>query len=208
MSRKFAWVFVLQVALVLAVGACSSAESTQPAAPQPADSEATVVARSGPDGSASASPTAAGPPSDIVSQLIQRALRVEGSVSHGDLVQRLGSPQRVETRPVPNQYVQGQIDTVRTLVYPGVEALVYDVTGETKSFLVRLSLLSPRYATPEGLRVGIVEGEVLEKIGPPMRRDRASGELIYQETETPATSLVVRVQNNRVVRIDWEFSFT
>jgi hypothetical protein len=56
--------------------------------------------------------------------------------------------------------------------------------------------------------VGIVEGEVLEKIGPPMRRDRASGELIYQETETPATSLVVRVQNNRVVRIDWEFSFT
>jgi hypothetical protein len=123
-------------------------------------------------------------------------------------VRRLGPPQRTETRPVPNQYVRGQIDTVRTLVYPGVEALVYDVTNETKSFLVRLSLLSPRYATPEGLRVGIAEGAVLDKIGPPVRRDRSSGELIYQETDTPATSLVVRVQEGRVVRIDWEFSFT
>ena len=203
MLRKLRYVLACQVALVLAVGACSGAESTQPQSEEEASrtSEPTRVARADPE-------KAAGPPSDVVSQLIQRALRAEGSVSYRTLVQRLGTPQRVETRPIANQYVRGQVDTVRTLIYPGVEALVYDVSQETKSFLVRLSLSSPRYTTPEGVRVGLMEGRVIEKIGPPTRRNPAEGELIYQETDTPSTSLVVRVKANRVVRIDWEFSFT
>lgn len=203
MLRKFIYVLACQVALSVAVGACSSAETTQPPSgeKEAQTTESTTIARADPEG-------IAGPPSDVVSQLIQTALRADGSVSYRTLVQRLGTPQRVETRPIANQYVRGQIDTVRTLVYPGVEALVYDVTREAKSFLVRLSLSSPRYTTPEGLRVGIQERQVIEKIGPPTRRNSAAGELIYQETETPSTSLVVRVQDDRVVRIDWEFSFT
>ena len=198
MYRKFAFVLVIQGALSLAIGACSSAESTKETTARSSSATTVVPAES----------EATGPSSDVVSQLIQKALRAEGSVSHQTLVRRLGTPQRVETRPVANQYVRGQIDTVRTLIYPGVQALVYDVTRQEKSFLVRLSLLSPRYTTPEGLRVGIVEGEVIEKIGPPTRHNPTEGELIYQETGTPSTSLVVRVEANRVVRIDWEFSFT
>jgi hypothetical protein len=198
MYRKFAFVLIIQGSLSLAIGACSSAEST----------EGTTARRSSATPVARAESKAAGPSSDVVSQLIQQALRAEGSVSHQTLVRRLGAPQRVETRPIANQYVRGQMDTVRTLIYPGIEALVYDVAHQEKSFLVRLSLSSPQYTTPEGVRVGIVEGDVIEKIGPPTRRNPTEGELIYQETGTPSTSLVVRVEANRVVRIDWEFSFT
>jgi hypothetical protein len=203
MRRKLTGVLIAQVVLSLAVGACSGAESTRPKADRgPAPSTEAVAAEE------TDTEENVGPPSDVVSQLIQRALQAEGSVSYRMLVRRLGTPQHVDERPIANQYVQGQVDTVRTLVYPGVEALVYDVAREKKSFLVRLSLSSPRYATPEGLRVGLTESRVLEKIGPPTRRNPSDGELIYQETDTPSTSLVVRLKADRVVRIDWEFSFT
>jgi hypothetical protein len=114
----------------------------------------------------------------------------------------------VEREPIANQYVRGQMDTLHTLVYTGIEALVYDVTNEEKTFLVRLSLSSSQYTTPEGLRVGLPEGDVIDKLGPPTRRNASQGELIYQEKKPKPTSLMVQVQNGRVVQIDWEFYFT
>lgn len=149
----------------------------------------------------------AGPPSDAVSRLIQEALQTNGSISYSALLLRLGTPETIETEPVPNQYVEDQIDTLRTLVYPGLQALVYDVSDEAKTFLVRLSLFSTQYATPEGIRVGLSEQRVTEKLGPPTRRKASKGDLIYQETEATPTSMVVRVRNGRVVQIQWEFYF-
>ncbi len=201
MLRKSAYVLVGHLALSLAVGACSSAESTRPrtgAVSPPA--EATTVDRPEPT-------EETGPPADVVSQLIQEALRSEGNVSYERLVRRLGTPETVETEPVANQYVRGQVDTLRTLVYTGIEALVYDVTDETKTFLVRLSLSSTQYATPEGLHVGLSEQRILDELGPPTRRNASQGELIYQESEPTPTSMVVRVRNGEVVQIDWEFYF-
>ena len=203
MPRKPAYVLVWLIALSATMGACSSAESTQPKAEEasPTPPEAPAVER--------AEPTEkAGPPSDVVSQLIQEALRSDGSVSYRTLVQRLGTPQRVERKPIANQYVQGQVDTLRTLVYTGIEALVYDVTNEAKTFLVRLSLSSSQYTTPEGLRVGLRTADVIEALGPPTRRNASQGELIYQETKPKPTSMVVQIREGRVVQIDWEFYFT
>jgi len=204
MPRKPAYVLVWLIALSTVMGACSSAESTQPKPEErsPASPEkVSPMERVGPT-------EKAGPPSDVVSRLIQEALRSDGSVSYRMLVQRLGTPQRVERRPIANQYVRGQVDTLRTLVYTGIRALVYDVTNEAKTFLVRLSLSSSQYTTPEGLRVGVPEADVIEALGPPTRRNASQGELIYQETKPKPTSMVVQVQDGRVVQIDWEFYFT
>jgi len=200
MVRKLALVLVCQVVLSLGTGACSSAESTRD--DFPAD-----IIRPNRAADAVESTDEIGPPSDVVSRLIQHALRSEGSISYGALVERLGDPDRVHTRPVRNQYVPTQTDTLRTLVYTGIRALVYDVAHESKTFLVRLSLLSTGYTTPEGLHVGQRETQVLDMIGPPTRRNDARGELIYEETETTPTSMVLQVRNGRVVRIDWEFYF-
>jgi hypothetical protein len=151
--------------------------------------------------------TETGPPSDVVSQVIQDALRSDGSLTYEALLRRLGAPRAVQTEPVPNRYVQNQVDTLRTLVYTGMEALVYDVTNDPKTFLVRLSLSSTQYTTPEGVRVGLPEERLLEQIGPPTRRNAAQGEWIYQESGPTPTSMVVRVRDGRVVQIDWEFYF-
>jgi hypothetical protein len=200
MVRKLAFVLVGLVALSLGLGACSSAESTR----EPAD----AVSPPEPPRTETVDPVEeAGPPTDAVSQLIQQALRSDGSISYNGLVRQLGAPRRVETETVANQYVDGQIDTLRTLVYTGVRALVYDVTDDPKTFLVRLSLTSTQYVTPEGVRVGLDAAQVRDKLGPPTRRNASRGEWIYQESAPKPTSMVVRVRDGRVVRIDWEFFF-
>lgn len=206
MYRKLVLVLICQVALSLGTGACSSAESTRPEPNErPSSSETKTVEPTEPEENPREK---TGPPTDVVSQLIRTALKSDGSLSYESLIRRLGAPQRVEKVPVANQYVDGQIDTLRTLVYPGVEALVYDVTTEQKTFLVRLSLSSTRYTTPEGLSVGLSEEQVLDQLGPPTRRNSGNGELIYEETEPTPTSMVVKIHNGRVSRIDWEFYFT
>ena len=205
MLRKLVYILVGLLGLSLGLSACSSAESTRSrsegddGAVPPGG--ATVVERADPRAET-------GPPSDVVARLIQKALQSDGSVSYKTLVRRLGTPQTIEIEPVRNQYVRGKVDTLRTLVYPGIEALVYDVTNEAKTFLVRLSLSSTQYATPEGLRVGLSKQHVLDELGPPTRRNPSKGELIYQETEPTPTSMVVQFRNGRIVRIDWEFYFT
>lgn len=200
MPRKLASVLIWGLPLVLVVGACSSAESTR------AEPEGPTAVETTNDDSANRS-RRRGPPSDVVSRLIQQALQSDGSVSYRTLVQQLGAPQRVETRTVANQYVEGQIDTLRTLVYGGIEAMVYDVANDSKTFLVRLSLSTARYTTPEGLRVGLNEERAIEVLGPPTRRNSSTSELIYQETESTPTSMVLHIRNGRVVQIDWEFYF-
>jgi len=202
MVRKLAFVLVGLVAMSLGVSACSSAESTRtPTEDVTSPPEAPRVE--------AVEPTEeSGPPSDAVSQLIQQALRSDGSISHDALIQRLGGPRRVETEPVANQYVDGQIDTLRTLVYTGMRALMYDVTNDSKTFLVRLSLTSTQYMTPEGVHVGLDAAQVRDTLGPPTRRNAAKGEWIYQESGPKPTSMVVQVRNGQVVQIDWEFFFT
>jgi hypothetical protein len=143
-----------------------------------------------------------------VTQLIRDALRSDGSITRSDLVQRLGPPPHTEQRPIPNQYDPTRTDTVRTLQYPGVKALIYDVTGERKTFLIRLALTTDRYASPEGLRVGDSEERVLERIGPPTDRDTARSEWIYEEDKTTPTALVIQMQDGRVAQLAWEFYFS
>jgi hypothetical protein len=201
MPRTAATVLAGLLTMSVGVGACSSSESARTGTTV----EAAPVAVEVPD---RPEPTAeAGPPVDAVTQVIQEALRTDGNLSYNTLLRRLGAPRTTETETVPNQYVQGQVDTLRTLVYTGLEAWVYDVADDTTSFLVRLSLSSTQYTTPEGVRVGLSEAQVVDEIGVPTRRNASEGELIYQESGSMPTSMVVRVRDGEVVRIDWEFSF-
>lgn len=184
MVAKRALVLISLMALGLGGSACSSSDSST-------DSDEASV-----DG---------GPAPEVVSRLIRDALQSEGNLSYGAVRKRLGSPERSQADTVANQYVLGQVDTVRTLEYPGIEAQIYDVTDEGKTFLVRLSLLSPHYATPEGLRVGDSESRIREVLGTPTRRNSSRGEFIYEETGDTPTSMVLRVRDGSIVQISWEF---
>jgi len=204
MERKFSLVLLGSVAVTIALSACSSAKSVTD--PEPSTS-APPPARSAPPETASEGP-APGPAPDIVTKIIQEALRTDGSVSYEELVQRLGAPQQVRTDPTRNAYQPDQVDTLHTLTYRGIEALVYDVSRSPKTFLIRLSLTNDRYATPEGLRVGDSRNRVLELVGPPTKRSSSDGALIYAEDDSMPTAMIVTLQDGRVVRVDWEFYFS
>lgn len=204
MVRKLALASLCSVAVVVALSACSSAK---PAA-QPGG-DASTPPPSPPSHAPVVSPVApASPRADVVTRLIEHALQSDGSVSYGQLVERLGAPRRVESRPIANAYHPRQIDTLRTLHYRGVEALVYDVSTGPKSFLIRFSLLTDRYVTPEGLRVGDPRARVLDRIGPPTERNPQAGEWIYQESDATPTAMIVTIDGQRIARIDWEFYFS
>jgi hypothetical protein len=204
MDRKLWLVFLCSAVLVVGLSACSSAkEASEPPStpPPPSTPNKPVTVEEEP------SPPP-GPPVDVVTQIIQQALRTDGSVSYEDLVERLGRPQRVSSRPVSNAYQPDQTDTLRTLTYRGIEALVYDVSRSPKTFLIRFSLMNDRYASPEGLRVGDPRSRVLDVIGPPTRRNPGQNELIYSEDDSMPTAMIVTLTNDRIARIDWEFYFS
>lgn len=205
-ERKFFLVLLSCVVGAACLSACSSAkEVSEPTPPAPTTPDR-------PPSTSASTPTAASsaeaPARDVVAQIIRKALRTDGSVSHGELLRELGTPQRVETEARSNAYQPDQTDTLRTLIYPGLQALVYDVSGSPKTFLIRLSLLTERYATPEGLRVGDTGERALRVLGPPTRRNAGTDEWIYAESDSMPTAMILTLRNRTITRIDWEFYFS
>lgn len=189
---------------LLLLSACSSSKSARvDISPLPYD---TLVVE---DFEHLPAPTATPPPrAPAVAQLIHDALRNDGTITRTALLRRLGPPLRTTIEPVSNPYQSGQTDTVRTLTYPGLRAMLYETTPRVRTFLIRLTLTDERYATPEGLRVGMPPARVRATIGPPTTHDERAGELVYAERESMPTALILTVRHGRVTEIAWEFYFS
>ncbi|PEN11285.1 hypothetical protein CRI94_15965 [Longibacter salinarum] len=204
MDRKATFLFIC-IAVGLLLAGCSGSSKTKtpdtdssPVTPPP------TVSDNGPS-----SPEAPSePPPDAVTQLIQDALRSDGSVSYRELIDRLGTPRNVNTEPVANTYDPKVVDTLRTMAWSGIEALVYDVANEPRSFLIRFSVMSAQYETPEGLRVGDSTSRILDLIGKPTEQDEVNGEWVYQESDATPTAMILFMKRGTIQRIDWEFYFS
>lgn len=201
------WILVAGCAGIVALtSACSGSKATQIDASAdiaPRDTMPVETAERMPVPSATPAPRAA-----AVSQLIESALRADGNISQAELVGRLGPPLRITSEPIPNQYEPERTDTVRTLTYRGLTAMVYEATQSGRTFLIRLVLTSGRYRTPEGLHVGMRQAQAIDRIGPPTERNAAANELIYTESESMPTALILTVKGGRVTQIAWEFYFS
>ena len=192
--------------LALVGSACSHSEATRAdldADLTPRDTVAVEATERLPEPAATPAPT-----TTAVARLIEDALRADGNITKAALMRRLGPPDRVTTEPVRNAYALNRTDTVRTLIYRGVEAMLYEATQSGQTFLIRLVLTSRRYRSPEGLRVGMRQVQVINRIGPPSERDAATGELIYAERASMPTALILTVRRGRVTQIAWEFYFS
>lgn len=194
------------IGTVTLTSACSSSEATRAdRASQVALQDTIAVALAAHTPVPTAAPA---PRAQAVTQLVGDALRRAGNVGRAELIRRLGPPRRVAAKLIHNRYELGRTDTMRTLLYPGLEAVLYEATQPTRTFLIRLVLTSARYRSPEGLHVGMLQTQVLDRIGPPTTRDRATGELVYAESESMPTALILTVRGGRVTKITWEFYFS
>lgn len=111
----------------------------------------------------------------------------------GGLEARLGIPLRTTRKMVAD-------DTLDVQQYYGLEVGV--VRTSFGAQVLSVALTGPRYAAPEGLRVGYAEREVLRRLGRPLQM--ASGTWTYSARE--ASQLLVEFENQAVSRLSWRFA--
>lgn len=136
-----------------------------------------------------------------VNAFLKEALETALAPGYDDLIARLGPPVRVKAEPMAGTAASQQ-DTLRTMIYYGLEVVFHE--GAAPSRLARLALTDARHTSPEGLRVGYAESEVVSTLGPPTRRE--STLLVYEkETPQPCT-LMVFLERRAISRMEWRFA--
>lgn len=179
-------------------GGCGSSASVPPAPPETVDAP--------PPPAPPAPERSPRPASQAVQQLIEAALQGTRSTSYDAVVRQLGAPQRVTTRTVANAYVDNQVDTVRTLYYPALQARVYTRGSDTGSFLIQLKLLASFYTAPNGLQVQMEQAAVRQQLGAPHRTEGATW--VYENLHQGAADLRIAWQAGRIQAITYVFHFS
>lgn len=200
---------------LLALAALAGCGGSAPAARPPADAPAPLPEPAPPPPAPETvppAPSALAP--DVVRAFVVEAVRTDGALTRADVTARLGAPRRVEREAVPNPHDARVTDTLRTAVYDGLRVQTYEATRPAKSLLIRVVVTAPRYASPEGLRVGDARAAVLRRLGPPTERDPAPGggeALVYMESGPTPTALIVTTDgaqgDARVTALEWQFYF-
>ena len=117
----------------------------------------------------------AAPSAAAVRTVLDAALAGADTLSYADMIDHLGPPTATERRGVANAFDPAQTDSVYTLTYPSMEALLYEVVADSRSFLVRLRLSDPTYSTPHGFTVGTTtRTEIETEWGDPERTENAT----------------------------------
>ena len=189
----------ITIGLGIALGGCGSTAAVPNTPTQPRISAPVTVPP--PDAETPARPSEA-----AVQRLIQHVLSGVQDGSYADVIRVLGAPRRMTTRAVENMYAAGQVDTVRTLGYPGLQARVYVRSDDARSFLIQMRIQDAFYTAPSGLRVGMTEETVRTQQGNPQRVE--TGTWVYENVERSAADLRLDWEDRRLRVITYVFHFS
>ena len=123
----------------------------------------------------------------------------------------LRAPRAVRAEPVANEYVEGQVDTLRTRVYDGLSITAYEVTGGP-TFIQSVTVSGEGYGTQGGLSPGETREDIEAVLGRPINEVGQSGEggaVLYETDSGPApTTVEVRYEpdgdgTDRASEITW-----
>lgn len=141
-----------------------------------------------------------------VQELVDQALHSAQETTQADVIRLLGHPLRTTHRTVDNVYAAGQVDTVRTLYYPALQAQVYMRSHDAHTFLIQVRVLAPFYDTPSGLRVEMAQAEVRQQMGAPNRVE--DGVWVYENVQQHAADVRLSWSDERVSAITYVFHFS
>ena len=172
-------------ALVFVAGCTGTAEDTP-----------TPEAPSREEGSPSDTPPRDATPGLSLDELLDS--QVDGTT----LQTRLNAPQRIETEPVANRHVEGQVDTLRTYVYDGIHIQFYDVTG-SGVLLQEVDVTGEGYATADGLGVGSSRAAI--EAAYPHVLEAEGSTITYEREDAEPTPTVLRViyDGDRASSLTW-----
>ena len=160
-------------ALLLLAAGCAD-RSEEPSAPAPVERDVALDEEAVPE------EVRPGIPLDRI--LAERA-------DDGPFLRTLRPPRSTRVEPVANEYVAGQVDTLRTRVYDGVTIQAYEVSGG-KTFLRQIDVTGGDYGTRDGLALGATRDEIEALLGAPERADGPSATYSTGSAETPMTIVV------------------
>lgn len=121
---------------------------------------------------------------------------------YSGVIRKLGKPKSENVTKQPNRYDQDTRDMVRTLTYPGLVIVVYQVPKFKKEFIFKLTLTKrPRkFGLP--VTLGASRDFVISQLGQP--------QLEEEDTVTYSSELrdlIIQFQDARVSRIEWRYDF-
>lgn len=157
------------------------------------------------------SPSAQRPPeSDIQHQLAATPVEafflygpVELGTSRAQLRERLGEPDSVSQRVLPNPHDPAVIDTVFTVHHPGLEVEIYRASFDGRELLAALAIGDDRWLRAESpLRLGMSPADIRLALGEPEHEE--DGDLFFTCTTCTVggqDGLELRVDGGRLSRI-------
>jgi len=134
-----------------------------------------------------------------VNAFLQRVLETSPLLTYDDLIAQMGTPVREQAQAIDRPGAAQQ-DSLRTLIYYGLELML----DERTSRLARFALTGPRFTSPEGLRVGYAESQVLSTLGRPTRQENTL--LVYEKESPRPCVLMVLLERDAVSRMEWRFT--
>lgn len=136
-------------------------------------------------------------------QALDAMLRPDSPTAAETFLRSLPPPLAIRDLTVPNPHDPRWKDTVRTLVYDGLELTVYRVSSTGSRFPMAVRVTSPAYTSSSGLRVGLSSAQLVAILGPPS--DRSGGRLIYRFVAPGSApfELMVDVKDGRVQALSW-----
>lgn len=124
--------------------------------------------------------------------------------TRADLFSAIGSPDSITAIPVPNQFVEGQIDTVFRLRYDGLTVFVDRVSGGPE-FISSVVVTNDRYLTVPGIRIGMTWEELVARLGEP----KPVGDDLFEYNCGPSIGpdepVSVRIRDGRVEEIHFTY---
>ena len=119
------------------------------------------------------------------------------------VLDRLRKPIRVETTPRENRHNPGQIDTLRTFHYAGLQFTVYDVAGDPKEIMQGLVVTDSAYATEAGGRLGMNRQQIRAALGAPDVVE--DGAFVYRLSDVTPSELRIAFEAETAARMEWNF---
>jgi len=114
-----------------------------------------------------------------------------------------GQPESHEVKKTENAHVEGQIDEWHNLKYQGYKLSYYRVVPENRNILSSLSIVSPSFQLPFGLKVGVPKSSVIEVLGKPT--DSTPSKISYELGDPYLQTVTFHFNGTTISEVSWEF---
>lgn len=137
-----------------------------------------------------------------IDEVIYEGLDFRLGETKSDIIKNLGEPVKIIEKPITSRHRLDVSDKLYDLVYNGLEARIYHVTGDEKELVLRILIENEQYKVKYGLNIGVTEDYVIGILGlPPFKENN----LFEYNDSNGFAKLRFYFDSNSLIKIEWNF---